>query len=123
MVLGPPRKGKKFVYCGDSAPCEAVKELARDADVLVHESTFNSDQVGKAEEYKHSTNIQAAQLAKEAGVKNLVLNHISPRYNQEHVEKMLEECREILENTYIASDLQDLVLTSDGELKESREER
>jgi ribonuclease Z len=120
QVVGPPRKGKKFVYCGDTAPCESIKEIAKDADVLVYESTFAHELEDKAKDFKHSTNVQAAHLAKECNVKHLILNHLSPRYSSEDVETMLKECREVHPETYIASDLDDLLLTSEG-LKESRE--
>jgi ribonuclease Z len=119
-VMGPPRKGRKIVYCGDTAPCDAAREIAKDADVLIYESTFAHDQLEKAGEFKHSTNIQAAELARECNVKHIILNHLSPRYSSDDVEVMLATCREIHPETYIASDLDDFVLTSEG-LKLSRE--
>jgi ribonuclease Z len=120
QVVGPPRKGRKFVYCGDTAPCESIKEIAKDADVLVYESTFAQDLEDKARDFQHSTNVQAAHLAKECGVKHLILNHLSPRYSTEDVKAMLKECREVHPGTHIASDLDDLILTGEG-LKQSRE--
>jgi ribonuclease Z len=120
QVMGPPRKGRKFVYCGDTAPCDAIREIAKDADVLIYESTFAQELEAKAKDFLHSTNIQAANVAKECNVKHLILNHISPRYSIEDVEAMLQECREIHPETYIASDMDDLVLTAEG-LKESRD--
>jgi len=120
QVMGPPRKGRKFVYCGDSAPCDSIKELAKDADVLIYESTFAHVLADKAREFKHSTNIQAAELARECNVKYLLLNHISPRYSTEDVDAMLKECREIHPETNIVSDLDDLTLSWEG-LKNSRE--
>jgi len=120
QVMGPPRKGKKFVYCGDTAPCDSIREIAKDADVLVYESTFAHELEEKAKDFMHSTNVQAAQVAKECNVKHLILNHISPRYSGEDVQNMLEDCRKVHPETHIASDLDDLVLTAEG-LKESRE--
>ena len=120
QVMGPPRKGRKFVYCGDTAPCDPIREIAKDADVLVYESTFANELQEKARVFKHSTNVQGAQLAKECNVKHLILNHISPRYSTEDVETMLNQCREVHPETHIASDLDDFVLTGDG-LKESRD--
>jgi ribonuclease Z len=119
-VIGPPRVGKKFVYCGDTSPCDPIRELAQDADILVYESTFEHSLADKAGEFKHSTNIQAAELAKQCNVKHLILNHISPRYSHDDTQKMLQACLLIHPQTHIATDLADLILTADG-LKESRE--
>ncbi len=60
--------------------CRRALPLAAGADVLVHESTFGPDESQLAKQYYHSTNLQAAELAKRAGVGRLLLNHISARY-------------------------------------------
>jgi ribonuclease Z len=119
-VMGPPRQGRKFVYSGDTSPCDSVMGLARDADVLVYESTFDHSQAEKARDFKHSTNIQAAELARDANVKYLLLHHISPRYSAPEVEQMLSACRKVHPETHITSDLEELVLTAQG-LKSARE--
>jgi len=79
-VLGPARPGRRIVLSGDTAPTETVRILAEGADVLVHEATFGEDERDRAEDTLHSTARQAAELARDAGVRLLALTHLSPRY-------------------------------------------
>lgn len=104
MVLGPPRRGRKVVYTGDTAPCEAIEKLAQDADVLIHDSTGGSDIEARMNEWGHSTSAQAAAIAKRAGALVLLLTHISPRYGQEEAQRLEAEAKEIFPNTVLASD-------------------
>jgi ribonuclease Z len=92
MVLGQARDGRRIVIPGDTAPTEAVRVLAEGADVLVHEATFTEDERERAEETLHSTARQAAELARDAGVRMLALTHLSPRY---FGRELLEEAREV----------------------------
>src|SRR3989442_9981667 len=78
-VLGPPRRGRRIVYTGDTMPHEALVEMARRADVLIHDATSDAALEEKANRYGHSSSRQAAETAKEAGVGLLVLTHLSPR--------------------------------------------
>ncbi len=94
--------GKKMVYSGDTLPCEAVVEKAKHADLLVHESTFATDQESVAKEKKHSTAAQAAQVAKKAGAKKLLLIHFSNRYEDRGV--LLEEAKKVFEETSLAQE-------------------
>jgi len=107
-VLGEPVKGKIIVYSGDAAPSESLIKFSMDADVLIHEATFGEDEESKAREYRHSTAKDAARIAREAKVKNLILTHISARY--EKGEQLLVESKEIFPNTFLAYDLFDFVL-------------
>lgn len=95
----------RIVYTGDTAPCENIIKLARDADILIHEATFSRDENAKIIwNQGHSRTIDAAEIAKKANVKLLILTHISTRY--EGLEsKLLEEAKEIFPNTLIAYDL------------------
>lgn len=103
MVLGPPRKGRKVLLSGDTAPCPSIIEAARGADVLVHECTYASDMADKALEYGHSTAEDAAKIAKRACAGALYLTHISNRYDDP---SMLEkEARAIFPNSTVAHDL------------------
>ncbi len=102
MVLGKQRKGKKIVYSGDTRPCEAIIELAKGCDVLIHDSTLSSDLEEKAHIYGHSTAEQAARIAKLAEVKKLFLMHISPRYKDG--ENLEQEAKIIFENSIVAQD-------------------
>ena len=79
-VMGPLRAGRKIVYTGDTRPFEAFAKFAADADLVIHESTFDDSLAEKAALDGHSTPSQAAQEAKAANAKQLVLTHISARY-------------------------------------------
>jgi ribonuclease Z len=79
-VLGAARPGRRIVIPGDTAPVETVRVLSEDADVLIHEATFLEDERDRAAETLHSTALQAAELARDAGVRLLALTHVSPRY-------------------------------------------
>jgi len=102
-LVGPPRTGRRVVYTGDTAPCSAITELARGADLLVHEATFGEDERERARETGHSTAREAAIVAREAGVKRLVLTHVSARYTREAPE-LLAEAREIFAAAEVARD-------------------
>jgi ribonuclease Z len=80
QVLGDPRPGRKIVYTGDTAPCQATEVFAHQADLLVHEATFLDDELARARETGHSTARQAAEVAVAAGVRLLALTHLSTRY-------------------------------------------
>jgi ribonuclease Z len=108
MVLGPPRKGRKVVYTGDTAPSPAMVELARNADVLIHDSTADAALADKANQYGHSSNVQAAETALQAGVRTLLLIHISPRFGQEDSPRILAEAQKVFPGTVLASDLMEL---------------
>jgi ribonuclease Z len=100
-VLGPPRPGRTIVYPGDTAPSEVVRALAEGADVLVHEASFGDDEVERASDTDHTTARQAAELARDAGVRLLALTHISPRY---FGPELLREAREVFPNTVAPRD-------------------
>ena len=108
MVLGPPRKGRRVVYTGDTAPSPAILELARGCDLLIHDSTSDAALAEKANKYGHSSNVQAAEAARDAGAVTLVLFHISPRFREEDSPRILEEARKVFPNTILASDLLEL---------------
>lgn len=110
QVLGEPRKGIKITYSGDTRPCEEMIELAKDSTLLIHESTFTNHDEENAEEHGHSTAADAAYIAKQSNSKELILTHISTRYNGELSKIILNEAREIFENTKIAYDLMKIEL-------------
>lgn len=80
-VVGPPRPGRLFAYSGDTRPCRSVVRASRGADLLVHEATFSDEEGVRARETHHSTAREAARVARDAGVRRLVLTHISARYS------------------------------------------
>jgi ribonuclease Z len=100
-VLGPSRAGRKVVVAGDTAPSANVREAARDADVLVHEATFLSDEEDRARETMHSTATGAAALARDANVQLLALTHISSRYGGGQVAR---EARAVFPETVVPKD-------------------
>jgi ribonuclease Z len=101
MVLGAARPGRRIVIPGDTAPAETVRVLSEGADVLVHEATFTEDERDRAAETLHSTARQAAELARDAGVRLLALTHLSPRY---FGKELLQEAREVLPSTVAPRD-------------------
>jgi len=103
MVMGPPRKGRKFVYITDTRPCEQAIKIARGADLLIHEGMFTSDMEEEAKEKGHSTVAEAAKVALEAKVNNLIITHISTRYHR--IEELLQEARSIFPKAIIGRDL------------------
>jgi ribonuclease Z len=102
--IGAKKAGRTLAILGDTRYCQEAIDLAANADVLVHEATFDSTMNHLAFEYFHSTSVQAAKVAKEAGVKTLILTHISSRY-QEDTQHLLDEAQTIFPNTYLAEDL------------------
>ncbi|MCM3617552.1 ribonuclease Z [Sutcliffiella horikoshii] len=102
--IGPPKKGKVVTVLGDTRYNETSIELGLAADVLIHEATFGAKDEMLAKDYFHSTTIQAAKVAKEAGASQLLLNHISARYQKEEVNMLLDEAREVFPNTIVVND-------------------
>ena len=104
---GPERPGGSMVYCTDTVFSETAIELAKGADLLIHEATFAHKDAQMAYERAHSTSTMAAQTASEAGVGQLVLTHLSPRYAPGNVltpNDLLNEARAIFPNTLLAKD-------------------
>ena len=102
-VVGPPRRGLKIVYSGDTMPCDALAEAASGADLLVHDATFTSEHEEEAEVSGHSTAAAAAECAAKARVKLLFLFHYSNRYSD--LEGLLAEARRIFRRSYLSEDL------------------
>ncbi|MFH1424731.1 MAG: ribonuclease Z [archaeon] len=108
QVLGPEQTGKSIVYSGDTAPCDGLIEFSKNADLLIHEATYTDELKDKAENREHSTARQAAEIAKKANVKRLILTHISGRYKE--TTQLLKEARGVFENTEVAEDLMKIEL-------------
>lgn len=102
--IGAPQKGRIVTICGDTRKTANAVELARDADVLVHESTFAKDEAKLARSYYHSTSLQAAEIAKRAGVKRLLLNHISARYAGRAAYQLAYQVRDVFPATRVVND-------------------
>lgn len=102
-----PEQGRKIVYSGDTRFCGSLIKFANDADLLIHEATFAEADRELARRSAHSTATDAARIALEAGVKQLVITHISPRYARgtpHEPEDLLNEARRIFPNTELARD-------------------
>lgn len=105
--IGPTQKGRIAVILGDTRKTNKSSEIARDADILVHESTFDGNSSQMAKDYHHSTNLEAAEIAEEADVKKLLLTHISARYLQKDVLEIEKEAQNIFKNTKVVKDFDD----------------
>lgn len=107
-VTGPQRKGRKIVYTGDTRPFKEFTAFAAAADLVIHEATFDDALVEKAELDGHSTPSQAAEAAKQANAKSLVLTHISARYTESQL--LLGQAKKVFANTQVAEDFLELEL-------------
>jgi ribonuclease Z len=94
--------GQRFAFVMDTRLCKNAYDLARDADLCVMEATYLSDKEATAQEYGHLTAGQAGRIARDAGVKRLVLSHYSQRY--ESTDLFGEEARAFHEDTIVAKD-------------------
>jgi ribonuclease Z len=103
QVTGDKRLGKKIGISGDTRPTKKLEEFFRDSDYLSFDCTFSFELKERAIETNHSTAKEAAELAKKANVKNLILTHFSARYNDESV--LLNEAKQIHESVIAAKDL------------------
>jgi ribonuclease Z len=106
QVVGAPRPGRKIVYSGDTRPTKSLLRLAEGADLLIHEATFDDELLDKAIEDGHSTPSQAAETAKKAKVKKLILTHLSSRYK--NTQPLLEQARKFFSNVAIAEDFMEI---------------
>ncbi|MDD1774615.1 MAG: ribonuclease Z [Methanobacterium sp.] len=102
QVLGDERKGRIIVYSGDTRPFNGMVKFAAGCDVLIHESTFDESHRSRAVLTGHSTASDAARIAREAQTKNLILTHISTRF--QNTEQLEKESLEIFSNSSLASD-------------------
>ena len=103
MVLGPARKGIKLTYTTDTRPTESIKQNAKHSDLFICEGMYGEkDKQKKAKEYKHMTFYEAAQLAKEAEVKEMWLTHYSPSLTKP--EEYMDDVKAIFQNSIAAKD-------------------
>ena len=100
-VLGEWEKGSKFVVVGDAGRVDNLVEFCRDADGLVIESTYLDEEADMARQFSHLTARMGAELAIKAGVKKLILTHISRRYREKDV---IAEAQSIFPNVVVARD-------------------
>jgi len=103
QVTGEKRPGKKIGISGDTRPTQKLKEFFENSDYLSFDCTFSYELKDRAIETNHSTAKEAAELAKEANVKNLILTHFSARYNDESV--LIDEAKQTHNSVIAAKDL------------------
>ena len=102
--IGRPQPGRIITILGDTRQTSNILDLAENADILVHESTFGKGEAKLARNYYHSTCIQAAKVADKAGVKKLLLNHISARYVGPMAAQLEKDARSIFADTKVVKD-------------------
>lgn len=101
----PPRKvstPRSFAYCSDTAYDPGIIPVIREAGLLYHEATFLHEMEKAAQEKYHSTALQAAQIARDAKVKKMIIGHFSARY--ETLQPLLDEARTVFPETYLAEE-------------------
>lgn len=101
LTFDPPPP-QSYAFCSDTMYNEEILPQIANADVLYHESTFLESEVHLCERTMHSTARQAAEIAKKANVKHLILGHFSTRYDS--IEHFRDEAKTIFENTELADD-------------------
>ena len=102
--IGKPQPGRIVAILGDTRQTPNAVVLAHKADVLVHESTFAKNEAKMAHNYYHSTSLQAAEVAKQAGVKKLLLTHISARYTGKAAYQLAYQVRDVVPDTRVVND-------------------
>jgi ribonuclease Z len=98
-----PEPPKRFAYCSDTAYSEKIVPIIQGVDCLYHEATFMEDELLRSKQTQHSTARQAAEIAKKANVKKLVIGHYSARYI--HQNELLKEATDVFENTVLGEDM------------------
>lgn len=111
--VGPNQKGRIVTILGDTIKHPNSVKLAMNADVLVHEGTFGPEEPDLARQYNHSTTLQAAQIAKEAKVKKLLLTHFSSRYLYADLKQIETETRNVFRQTYVMNDFHEVAIPMD----------
>ncbi len=110
-VLGEAIPGVKYIHTGDVGRTDTLLEICRNADTLVIESTYVEEEAEMAQQFGHMTAARAATLARDAGVKSLILTHLSRRYFERDVRR---EAQAIFPNTAVARDFDHFQITRDG---------
>jgi len=118
-VLGPQQPGTKYVHIGDTGRTDNLHEAVRDADALVIESTYVEAEAEMAIDFGHMTAARAATLARDMGVKHLILTHISRRYAEREIRT---EARSIFPDTFVARDLDHFQITREDVVRLKKEE-
>ncbi|MDR1605916.1 MAG: ribonuclease Z [Streptococcaceae bacterium] len=110
--VGPDKKGRVVTILGDTRQTDQAIRLALGSDVLVHEATYQASEAKIAKSHGHATTQQAAEVAKQAQVKRLLLTHISARYVGSLVGQLAKEAKRTFENSFVVKDLYEETIQS-----------
>ncbi len=102
LITTPPTPARSFAYCSDTVFRPEIAEMMKGVDLLYHEATFAESEKQLCSKVYHSTAKQAAEIARLAGAKQLMLGHYSSRYDDESI--LLKEASEVFENTILAKE-------------------
>ena len=112
--LGPNKPGRIVTIIYDTRSTPNIAKLAKNADVLVHESTFAGNEAKLAHAYYHSTSVEAAKVARDNGVKHLYLDHLSARYLGSKAKNLEKQAKRIFPNTKLVNDFDRVVIPMKG---------
>ncbi len=112
--LGPDKPGRIVTIIYDTRSTPNIAKLAKNADVLVHESTFAGNEAKLAHSYFHSTAVEAAKVARDNGVKELWLDHISARYLGSKARRLEKQAQKIFPKTRLANDFDQIEIPMKG---------
>ena len=111
MVLGGPRKGRKFSFVTDTLALPSIADEVRDSDLFICEGMFEDELADSAHEKKHMTAVEAAGLAvKAGGIKQMGLIHYSPRYTDKELTLLLDQAQKVFPDTFLTRDGQTILL-------------
>ena len=102
-LVSPADAPRAYAYCSDTRYMPELYKQLNGVTTLYHESTYGEDNLAMAQKYNHSTAREAALVARDAGVRQLVLGHYSSRYENEQV--LLDEARKVFENVRLSNEL------------------
>lgn len=103
--IGPDKQGRVVTILGDTRQSDKAIRLAIGSDLLVHEATYEASEAKIARKHGHATTKQAAEVARQAQVKRLLLTHISARYVGPLVGQLLKETKQTFDNSFVVKDL------------------
>jgi ribonuclease Z len=104
----PSAPARSYAYCSDTAYQRSIIPQIKGVDLLFHESTFAQSDAARAKETFHTTASQAAEIARDAEAKQLVIGHFSARYEDESI--LLKEAQAIYPNTLLAKENQRIII-------------
>lgn len=103
-VIGPDKKGRVISILGDTGPVDALVDFIKGSQLLIHEGTYEQALVELARSHSHSTIDEACELAQLGNVDQLIINHLSQRYDPHQLNTLLEDAQIIFQQTAFAYD-------------------